>query len=445
MTGDSPSITASASSDLIGRMRADWNSRAAEDARFYIACGRRSESDARFKSHAAEVISRIRRDFHWLSQSKPLSARRFLEIGCGVGRLMEHLAQDCGEIHGVDISDEMVAQGRKFLSAVPHAHLHVATESDLRAFADSSFDLVYSYAVLQHLPAADLFWRYIAEAFRVLAPGGLFVFQFNGSDDRRDAYDTWAGVIIPAEPVVLACQMAESRIRSIEGQGTQYVWITAQKSTDASGGKDRLVRIDEVIGADDRRGIVVADGPKGFLSLYVRDLPLSVCAVTELSVDISGEVAPANYVGGLDRKGRRQINAFTPQGLQIGAAEVVLKWRNAPIAKAYPIRVIPAPAAEPRVVALSDGLELGLRNTVVCGWAKLWITNLVNADQLEISVAGMVAPEIDSFCEDKRERRYQVNVRIPDTVEPGTVTLQARVRDVTLPPVEFTLVRNDIA
>jgi hypothetical protein len=200
-----------------------------------------------------------------------------------------------------------------------------------------------------------------------------------------------------------------------------------------------------VIGADDRRGIVVADGPKGFLSLYVRDLPLSLCDVTELSIDISGLVAPANYVGGPDRKGRRQINAFTPLGLKSGAAEVVLKWRNAPIAKAYPIRVMPAPAAEPRVVALADGLELGRANVVACGWAKLWIVDIENPDQLEISVAGMAAAEISSICEDRQQRRYQVNVRVPDSVEAGTVILQARVGDVTLPPVEFILVRNDIA
>lgn len=442
MTEESPSTKATAPNFLIERMRADWNSRAAEDARFYIACGRRSEPDAQFQRHALEVVTRVRRDFHWLSPSKPTSARRFLEIGCGVGRLMQHLAQDCGEIHGVDISDEMITRGREFLSSIPHAHLHVAKESDLRAFADSSFDLVYSYAVLQHLPAKELFWRYIAEAFRVLAADGLFVFQFNGSDEERSAYDTWAGVTIPAEPVILACQMAESRIRSIEGQGTQYVWITAQKSSGALRITDHLLRIDEVIGADDRRGIIAAEGPMGFLSVYLRDLPLSFCDVTELSIDISGRVEPANYVGGYDRKGRRQINAFVPQGVSVGAAELVLKWRNQPISKAYPVRVVPAPVAEPRVVALTDGVELSRANVVVCGWAKLWLADITDPNQLQIAIGGVAAPEVTSVCENKRERRYQVNVRIPDTIDSGTVTLQAKVGAVDLPAVEFTVIRN---
>jgi hypothetical protein len=197
-----------------------------------------------------------------------------------------------------------------------------------------------------------------------------------------------------------------------------------------------------VIGADDRRGIIAAEGPMGFLSVYLRDLPLSFCDVTELSIDISGRVEPANYVGGYDRKGRRQINAFVPQGVSVGAAELVLKWRNQPISKAYPVRVVPAPVAEPRVVALTDGVELSRANVVVCGWAKLWLADITDPNQLQIAIGGVAAPEVTSVCENKRERRYQVNVRIPDTIDSGTVTLQAKVGAVDLPAVEFTVIRN---
>ena len=116
-------------------MREDWNGRALDDARYFVAFGQRRQSDEDFNATAADAIRRIRRDFHWLAQHASVRSRRILEIGCGVGRLMRNLAEDCGEIHGVDISDEMIRLGREWLAGIPHAHLHVATESDLRAFA----------------------------------------------------------------------------------------------------------------------------------------------------------------------------------------------------------------------------------------------------------------------------------------------------------------------
>ena len=41
----------------------------------------------------------------------------------------------------------------------------------LRAFSDSSFNVIYSTNVFAHLDEIDR-WRYVEEAFRVLRPGG---------------------------------------------------------------------------------------------------------------------------------------------------------------------------------------------------------------------------------------------------------------------------------
>src|SRR5690606_37698425 len=100
-------------------------------------------------------------------------SRRFLEIGCGPGRLMRPMSERCAEIHGIDVSDEMVARARRNLSGIDHAHAHVGTGSTLEKFEDQSFDFVYSYAVFQHIPSRDVVFSYLREAVRVLKPGGL--------------------------------------------------------------------------------------------------------------------------------------------------------------------------------------------------------------------------------------------------------------------------------
>ena len=60
-----------------------------------------------------------------------LSRDAALEIGCGPGRLVRPMSRHFGEIHGIDVSDEMIAQARANLHDIPHARLHHTSGSDL--------------------------------------------------------------------------------------------------------------------------------------------------------------------------------------------------------------------------------------------------------------------------------------------------------------------------
>src|SRR5258708_15531090 len=101
-------------SDVSARMRADWNARAGEDAGYYVALGRRGQDDAGFFATATEVINGL----EWELRRAPRLERarwRALEIGCGPGRLMRPMSRHFAEIHGVDVSDEMIALAREKL------------------------------------------------------------------------------------------------------------------------------------------------------------------------------------------------------------------------------------------------------------------------------------------------------------------------------------------
>lgn len=99
-----------------------------------------------------------------------------LEIGCGIGRIVQHLAPHCAEVIGVDISAEMVAQGRARLAHLPNVRVELGNGYDLGDVGDDSLDLVYSFYVLQHMPKTTVF-NYFREAMRVLRPGGVLAFQ----------------------------------------------------------------------------------------------------------------------------------------------------------------------------------------------------------------------------------------------------------------------------
>jgi SAM-dependent methyltransferase len=99
-----------------------------------------------------------------------------LEIGCGTGRVLQHLAGRYRAVHGIDIAGEMVKQGEHRLAGLPNIHFHQGNGYDLEAFADESIDLVYSALVFQHMPKTFAY-NYFRETKRVLRPDGLFLFQ----------------------------------------------------------------------------------------------------------------------------------------------------------------------------------------------------------------------------------------------------------------------------
>jgi ubiquinone/menaquinone biosynthesis C-methylase UbiE len=97
---------------------------------------------------------------------------RVLDIGCGTGRVMEHLAPWCREVHGIDISQRMVQGGRERLGHLAGVHFHHGNGYDLAGFEDGSFDVVYSIVALQHMPRT-VAYNYLLESHRVLRQGGV--------------------------------------------------------------------------------------------------------------------------------------------------------------------------------------------------------------------------------------------------------------------------------
>jgi ArsR family transcriptional regulator len=99
--------------------------------------------------------------------------RRLLDLGTGTGRMLELLAPRVQRGMGIDLSHEMLGFARANLEAAGVANCHVR-HGDLYnlPFEPKSFDAITIHQVLHYLEDPD---RAIAEAGRVLAPGGRMV------------------------------------------------------------------------------------------------------------------------------------------------------------------------------------------------------------------------------------------------------------------------------
>jgi glycosyltransferase involved in cell wall biosynthesis/ubiquinone/menaquinone biosynthesis C-methylase UbiE len=114
-----------------------------------------------------------------------LSFEKALDFGCGPGRLTQALAECFQEAHGVDIAASMIAKARELNAFGGRCMYHLNDRPDLRLFEANTFDLVYSWLVLQHMPK-QLALGYIAEFARVTKPGGIMIFQI--PDRRQQAW-----------------------------------------------------------------------------------------------------------------------------------------------------------------------------------------------------------------------------------------------------------------
>jgi SAM-dependent methyltransferase len=140
---------------------------------------------------------------------------RALDFGCGVGRLTQALAEHFDEADGVDIAPSMVEQARELNRHGDRCRYHVNAEPDLRLFPDSSFDFVYSNLVLQHV-GPELACAYMREFVRVLAPGGVALFQLP-SEPVEPAQQSAACSPLPADAFRARLVPERSRISGSPG------------------------------------------------------------------------------------------------------------------------------------------------------------------------------------------------------------------------------------
>jgi ubiquinone/menaquinone biosynthesis C-methylase UbiE len=208
-------------------MRREWDERARENARHFVATARTDWTDHDYFESGRENVRReILTDMGNVCQGKDPKQMKVLEIGCGSGRITRALAEIFGEVFAVDISGEMIRQASETLRDVPNAHVFQNSGSDLRVLGDIDVDFAFSYIVFQHIPDRSVIRSYVREVHRLLRPGGLFKFQVQGDATLLTSpEDTWLGVPFSDADAVEMAQACGFEPRYRHGAGTQYFWL----------------------------------------------------------------------------------------------------------------------------------------------------------------------------------------------------------------------------
>src|SRR6202049_3344873 len=427
--------------NLAQQMRADWNQRAVEDAYYYVAFGRRGQDDREFFDSAADVIHALEAELKRLPPADRRS-RRAMEIGCGPGRLMRPMSWNFGEIHGVDVSDEMIRLATQKLKGSINAFPRVTDGTDLSCYANEFFDFVYSYAVFQHIPTAEVVFSYLTEAWRVLKPGGILRCQINSLPKTAKRYTTWEGVRISAAEVAEFASANDFQLRAMEGLGTQYMWVTMRKqpkgwfSALASNPPRSTARIRNIVNAHSGEPIVPVRGRFACMGIWIEEMPED-CDLNQIDIEVEGEQAAPVYIGPSAFAGLWQLNAIMPEKGRTGLLPVEIFWFGEPLCEPAWMRVAPAGPAVPRLTSLNDGVNLISGSRITSRSVKLFLEELEEPEQLEVRVDGAVIKDLDVFCKDPVNERFEITFTLPDSVRAGPHRVELRLGSRLFPAAPF--------
>ena len=246
---------------------------------------------------------------------------------------------------------------------------HVNDRDDLALFPDGVFDLIYSDIVLQHI-APEFGAGYVQEFARVLAPGGVVVFQLPshllGSDEKgmrpqSIADDAFRAEIVPADKTL-----------EIEAGAIDKIAVSVRNASTAPWPDDRFVNLGnhwrhangEVERLDDGRASMyrtVGPGDTIDLTLEMQAPNETGAYLLELDLVIEGVAWFAD---------RGSPTVTIP--VQVVPRTVVREEADAPIVPVMEMHGIPRAEVEAMLRAKRLDIVMVQETDKAAGWRDFW-------------------------------------------------------------------------
>ena len=215
-------------------------SRAAMAAEYFAAHA--SEWDSLRSLHVAEC--EVEAAIANILDTAPLG--EVLDVGTGTGRMIELFAGKAKRLVAIDNSTEMLRLARAKQAALPQADAArieiMLGDFNALPLADGSFDTVLFHQVLHYAQHPE---RAIAEAGRVLAPGGRLIIVDFAQHDREELRTVHAHARLgfADDQIVRAFGTAQIRLahQAVLDSGalTVKIWVGQKTGRRAEGGPDQ--------------------------------------------------------------------------------------------------------------------------------------------------------------------------------------------------------------
>lgn len=150
---------------------------------------------------------------------------RILDAGCGMGYFLLRASRYFKEVYGIDRSEFAIENVKNI---VPRAHVFVGSV-EKHEFNDDFFDCITAFDLVEHLKEPEIF---IKEVYRVLKPGGIFVFSTPNPESlgATTKVDNWYAKRDSTHCSILDIDQWRKKIKDdgflIVDDGTDTLWDT---------------------------------------------------------------------------------------------------------------------------------------------------------------------------------------------------------------------------
>lgn len=110
----------------------------------------------------------------FLAIMPPTEGKHGLDIGCGEGHNTRQVAKRCAKMDAIDISSVFIRHSHAEEVRAPLGITYQVASAVELPFADATFDFATAFMSLMDVPETE---RVLAEAYRVLRPGGFLQFS----------------------------------------------------------------------------------------------------------------------------------------------------------------------------------------------------------------------------------------------------------------------------
>jgi SAM-dependent methyltransferase len=144
-----------------------------------------------------------------------------VEIGPGPGLTTDLLRAELPRLTAVELDEGLAAALQTRLSGTNVAVLHAdATAIPVEA---GRFSGAVSFTMMHHVPTVELQDEVLAEVFRVLRPGGLFVANDSVASEELAAFHD-DDVYNPVDPETLTDRLTAIGYADVEVRSNPYAW-----------------------------------------------------------------------------------------------------------------------------------------------------------------------------------------------------------------------------
>ena len=223
----------------MNKLKALWDKLAKENSMYYINTdkGKRITEEQFRESGRKDYLKYIIED-RFIVGRFTLSEVTILEIGVGTGRIAEFMAEDFHHVIGIDISGEMIKQGKKRLGLkdttgeineggfVEGIEL-IETDGRTIPLPANCIDIAFSYLVFQHIKDRKMVEKNFEEVYRVLKPKGMFKVRIRS--DKVNLNKWWGGVEYTEQSIGKLIKRIGFELLKTEPVGNYGFWLWLEK------------------------------------------------------------------------------------------------------------------------------------------------------------------------------------------------------------------------